>query len=199
MKLSLRDTIELLANLDFVVEKLRDSSGRPHKAEVLQALEPRLRKPYSSRQIDSRIKSLCGSADPKTVQDIYRYGSCRIKDLDADLKLKVQEELKIIKSEEVCIFVSTPRQLRSVSRHPATERSRSRRASTVFGERTPTRSAFRHHATESSRSKRGSANYSECTPTKTVRKTQGGELQARVSNFAENEPLSLEVRNRFES
>jgi hypothetical protein len=171
IKMGPHDTVELLANLDFVVERIRQDSGRPHKAEVLRQLQPRLRKPYTGKQIDNKFKSLNGSADPKIIEDIYRYGSSRIKSLDVDLKLKVLEELKIIKSEEVCIVVSTPRQLRSVSRNPATETSRSKRGSTIFGERTPTR---------------------------TMRKTQRGEPQIREPKLAKNELLSSKVRNRFE-
>ncbi len=171
IKMGPHDTIELLANLDFVVESIREDTGRPHKSDVLRKLQPRLRKRHTNTQIDNKLKSLTGSADPKTIDDVYRYGSSRIKSLDLDLKVKVLEELKIIKSEEVCIVVSTPRQLRSVSRNPATETSRSTRGSTIFGERTPTRP---------------------------MRKTQRAERQTRVSKMDKKEPLLNKVRNRFE-
>lgn len=189
----------LLANLDFVVEKLRENSDRPHSTEVLRELQQRLKKRHTSRQIDSKIRSLIGSEDSKTIQDVYRYGSSRIKGLDAGLKLKVQEELKSLKSEEVCIVVSTPRQLRSVSLHPATETSRSTRASTALGERTPTRSASRNDTAQESRAKRKSTIYNERTQSRKMRKAQHREPQAWLSKVAGNEPLSIEVRNRFES
>ena len=199
VKMSPYDTIELLANLDFVVEKLREASGWPARPDVLRMLQPRLRKRHTSRQIESKLKSLIRSADPKTIQDVYRYGSSRMESLDDDLKLKVQEELKVIKSEEVCIVVSTPRKLRNVSRTPATETSRSKRESTLFSERTPTRSASRNLATEASRFKRESTFFGERTPTRTRRKTQRGESQARMAKLAESQRLSRKVRNRSES
>jgi hypothetical protein len=192
------DTIELLANLDFVVERIRGDSGRPHKSEVLRKLQPRLKKRHTERQIDNKLKSLSDSADPKTIEDVYRYGSSRIKSLDVDLKVKVLEQLKIIKSEEVCFVVSTPRQLRSVSRNPAPETSRSTRGSTVFGERTPTKSTSRNLAIETSRSIRGRTNLGERTPTRTLRKTQRGASQTRAPKVVKREPLLSKVRNRFD-
>lgn len=193
------DTIDLLANLEFVLEKLRGESGWPSKTDVLPKLLPRLRKRYTGAQIDRKLKSLTGSTDPKTIQDIYRYGISHIKGLDVGLKLKIQEELEIIKSEEVCLIVSTPRQLRSVSRHPETEPSRSKRASTLFSERTPTRSASRNHTIEASRSRRESTIYGERTPTRAIQKTQRRESRARVSKLAENKPVSKDVRTRFKT
>jgi hypothetical protein len=167
IKWSLDDTIELLANLDFIVKTMRQSSGWAGKKEVLQKLRSRLRKRRTIRQIDSKLRSLNGSAGPKTIEDVYRHGSSRMQSLDADLKLKVEEELKVIKSKEVCIVVSTPRQLRSASRNLGTETSRSKRESTIFGERTPTRS---------------------------MPKTRRGEPEDRVSKFGENESPSSKVR-----
>jgi hypothetical protein len=194
-----RDTVELLANLDFVVERIRKESGRPHKSAVLGKLRPRLRKRQTNRQIDNKLKSLTGNAGPKILEDVYRYGSSRIKSLDVDLKVKVLEELETIKSEEICIVVSTPRQLRSGSRNPATETSsRSMRGSTVFGDRTPTRSTSRNLAIETSRSKRERTTFDERTPTRTVRKAQRGEPQTRASRLAKDEPLLNKVRHRFE-
>jgi hypothetical protein len=198
IKMGPHDIIELLANLDIVVERIRGDSGRPHKSEVLRKLQPRLRKLHTERQIDNKLKSLIGSTDPKTIEDVYRYGSSRIKNLDVDLKAKVLEELKTIKSEEVCVVVSTPRQLRSVSRNPVPETSRSTRGSTIFGERTPTRSASRNLAIETSRSIRGMTNFGERTPTRTVRKTQRGEPQTRAPKLVKKEPLLSKVRNSFE-
>lgn len=162
------DTIELLAHLDFVIQKLRKDIGHAPKDEILRKLQPRLKKRRTTTQIDSKIKLLTGSSDPKTIEDVYRHGSSRMASLDVDLKLKVQEELKSIKSKELCIVVSTPRQLRSAPRNLDTETSRSKRESTIFGERTPTRS---------------------------MRKTQRGEPQDRESKLAKKEPLSSRVRN----
>ncbi|KAN0096635.1 hypothetical protein V8E51_015440 [Hyaloscypha variabilis] len=138
-KWSLDNTIELLANLDFVVKNIRQNSGRAGKNEVLQKLQARLRKRRTVRQIDNRLKSLNGSERPKTIEDVYRHGSSRMQNLDFGMKRKVLEELKSIMSKEVCMVVSTPRQLRSGSRHLGTETSRSKRENTVFSERTPTR------------------------------------------------------------
>jgi hypothetical protein len=172
IKMGLHDSTELLANLDFVIEKIREHSGRPGRADVLQKLQPRLSKRQTVRQIESKLKSLNGDANPKAMVNVYRYGSSRMKSLDAGLKHKVQEKLKIIKSEEVCIVVSTPRRLRSLPRDLTTETSRSKRESTAFSERTTTR---------------------------TLRKTRRGQPQAQVFKLAENEPLSSKVRNRFET
>ena len=197
IRMSPHDSIELLANLDFVVDKIREDRGRPHKSEVLLKLQPRLRKRHTERQIDNKLKSLIGSADPKIIEDVYRYGSSRIKSLDVDLKVKVLEGLKTIKSEEICYVVSTPRQLRSVSRNPATETSRSTRGSTVFSECTPTRTS-RNRKIETNRFKQERTNPNESTPTRSRRKHQRGEAQARASKLVKKEPSLGKVRNRFE-
>lgn len=95
-----------------------------------------------------------------------------MQSLDVGLKLKIQEELKVIKSKEVCIVVSTPRQLRSESRNPGIETGRSKRESTIFGERTPTRS---------------------------MPKTRRGKPEDLVSKFVANEHLSSKVRMSCET
>jgi hypothetical protein len=171
-KWSLDDTIELLANLDFVVKNIRQNSGWAGKNEVLQKLQSRLRKRRNVRQIDNKLKSLNGSERPKSIEDVYRYGSSRMESLDVGLKLKVLEELKSIKSKEVCMVVSTPRQLRSGSRNLGIETSRSKRESTMFSERTPTR---------------------------TMPRRRRGEPEDLVSKLSENESLSSKVRIRCET
>jgi len=171
-KWSIDDTIELLANLDFVVKNIRQNSGWAGKNEVLQKLQSRLRKRRNVRQIDNKLKSLAGSERPKSIEDVYRYGSSRMESLDVGLKLKVLEELKSIKSNEVCMVVSTPRQLRSGSRNLGIETSRSKRESTMFSERTPTR---------------------------TMPRRRRGEPEDLVSKLSENESLSSKVRIRCET
>ena len=148
-KWSLDDTTELLANLDFIVKNIRHNSGWAGKKEVLQELQSRLRKRRSVRQIENKLKSLTGSERPKTIQDVFRHGTSRMQSLDVGLKLKVLEELKSIKSKEVCMMVSTPRRLRSGSRNPGVETSRSKRESTLCSERTPTRTMPRRRHGES--------------------------------------------------
>ncbi|KAE9377464.1 hypothetical protein N431DRAFT_553915 [Stipitochalara longipes BDJ] len=140
IKWSEDDTVELLANLELVVKRIRENSGWAGKKEVLQKLQPRLRRPRTVNQIENKLKSLNGSERPKTVEDVYRHGISRMQSLDVGLKLKVQEEIRTIKSKEVCVVVSTPRQLRSGSQNLGVEASRSKRGSTIFVERTPTRS-----------------------------------------------------------
>ena len=171
-KWSIDDTIELLANLDFVVKNIRQNSGWAGKNEVLQKLQSRLRKRRNVRQIDNKLKSLTGSERPKSIEDVYRYGSSCMESLDVGLKLKVLEELKSIKSNEVCMVVSTPRQLRSGSRNLGIETSRSKRESTMFSERTPTR---------------------------TMPRRRRGEPEDLVSKLSENESLSSKVRIRCET
>jgi hypothetical protein len=166
------DTIELLANLDFIVKNIRQNSGWAGTNEVLQKLQSRLRKRRTIRQIDNKLKSLNGSERPKTIEDVYRHGSSRMQSLDVGLKLKVLEELKSIKSKEVCMVVSTPRQLRSGSRNLGIETSRSKRESTIFSERTPTR---------------------------TMPRRRRGEPEDLVSKLSENESLSSKVRIRCET
>jgi hypothetical protein len=171
-KWSIDDTIELLANLDFVVKNIRQNSGWAGKNEVLQKLQSRLRKRRNVSQIDNKLKSLNGSERPKSIEDVYRYGSSRMESLDVGLKLKVLEELKSIKSKEVCMVVSTPRQLRSGSRNLGIETSRSKRESTMFSERTPTR---------------------------TMPRRRRGEPEDLVSKLSENESLSSKVRIRCQT
>lgn len=167
IKWSRGEIIELLANLDFVVKKIHENSGWAGKEEVLLKLQPRLRKRRTIRQVEEKLKLLNGSAGTNTIEDIYRHGSSRMQSLDVGLQLEVQEELKVVMSEELCVVVSTPRQLRSASRTPGVETSRFKRQSTIVGERKPPRS---------------------------MRKTRHGEIRDRVSNCSENEPLLSKVR-----
>ena len=193
------DTIELLSNLDFVVDKLREHHGQPNKSEVLVKLQPRLKKPQTHKQIDNKIRLLSGNADPKTVEDIYRHGSRRIQNLDPESRIKIQDAVKTIKSEEICIVVSTPRQLRGGSGHTAIDPSSSARGSTIFGERTPTRSSSRHLAIETGRVKRQSASYGEHTPTKTLRRSEGRrEPQKQTTKLAKKKSSITKVRSKFE-
>lgn len=169
---SLDDTVELLANLDFIVKTIRQNSGWAGKNEVLQKLQSRLRKRRTVGQIENKLKSLNDSERPQTIEHVYRYGTSRMKSLDVDLKLKVLEQLESIRSKEVCMVMSTPRQLRSVSQNLNIGTSRSKRENTIFSERTPTR---------------------------TMPRRRRGEPEDLVSKPSENESLVSKVRIRCET
>lgn len=170
-KWSSDDTIELLAHLDFVVEKLHQNSGRVLKADILRMLQHRLTKRHNHRQIESKLFNLWSGSrnehSKKTFEDVWVLGSRCMKNLDSGLKLRVRENLDVIKINELYIHSSTPRQLRSASRNPGTESNRSKRDQSIPGDR--------------------------CTPTKSTRTKQRRTPLYRASRPAEDEIPSLKV------
>jgi hypothetical protein len=135
VKWSQDNAIELLASLDFVVQKLGHDTGRNRKEAVLRELQPRLEKHprRTDIHIHNKLKSYNG-----VIAEVYRFGTSRMRNLNGSFRLMVQEKLKEIKREEL----SKGRQLRSASKPRDLESIGSKRDQTLFSPHTPTKSLW---------------------------------------------------------
>jgi hypothetical protein len=148
---SQENDIILLANLDFIIEKIREETGRLGSIdEVLQNLKSELPKPGRTRdQIDRRLRKLWKdhNANPgpwNTYESIYRFGSTSLGTLASVIKARVAAELNILHDNQKLKVVGTPRKTRSESRTVYVELSSAKPVRGPSNEHTPTQSRRKH-------------------------------------------------------
>jgi hypothetical protein len=142
-----KNEVDLLANLQFVIEKIYKETGRYGTTDdVLRNLESELPEPRRTQdQIDRRLRRFWKDHNPnpepwRTYEDIYRFGIGSLETLDSSLKDQVEEELDILRENQKLKAACTPRKTRNESRNVVAESSGPKGVDVASSARTPTKS-----------------------------------------------------------
>jgi hypothetical protein len=133
----------LLANLNFVVATIYVPRGQNRPEEVLEELQRRLqhtfRRPTKGQietQLRKEFKRYNVANSWMTFEEFLRKGCSALARLDDDRKSDIQEQLDLIKSEELCAQLSSPRKTRRASRTPGIESSQLNLSQTISIDKT---------------------------------------------------------------
>ncbi|KAH8592078.1 hypothetical protein B0O99DRAFT_630411 [Bisporella sp. PMI_857] len=140
------DENQLLANLDFVIEKVRKENREYGTTQdILRRLEtalPERTQDAMSRKLKKLWRNYNKNPGPNaTYMDIYRRGSRSLGTLPPKLKDQIKDQVRNIDQIQRLGDVGTPRKTRSVSRNLFADLGSAAAAQLASSERTPTKNS----------------------------------------------------------